>query len=524
MEHSKRLTIIAFISMIGLWLIVAGAHAGTNQAGLPAPIPAPQDLPSDVDLLPGAASPARPSLGPFQRIQTVTLEPRIADMMSDTWTVHVQDVYYNWNFQPILPYRLNIPEDAWDVSANTSSGPLEFVDGKALPGPHDWITVTYRTKSSSWGTCAVRSGNVVTLSARASFPEAVFDPLTSTLIYTRQFPVGAPPDQWGYEPIYAPLELQSIEPAPTERSDEQGWVRWVTTTNYFTSAVVVREPLFGSDITVTQIEMNPDQFVLGHSNRFTVTLKNIGTVTASRWFYNELYVRPENDPPPQNAYDHRWGLITYQGDALLRKLGTEGDYKIDYLAPGAEIKLFTVITVTSMMTGGMSYKVYAQADTAYLGDPPRFAWFGTNPEGYGTAPYTEEQNAAIYGPFVFNPKVYGVQVQSASGKAPPGKKAVYRVPVSNIGNVTDTYAITLIGGNWPKTTLPSIGPVLNAQTAYLPITVTVPSTAIEDIDSDVFTITVTSNQDPDQAAKAQGTITTIAGYYHLYLPIVLKKR
>jgi hypothetical protein len=212
-------------------------------------------------------------------------------------------------------------------------------------------------------------------------------------------------------------------------------------------------------------------------------------------------------------------LITYQGDALLRKPGTEGDYKIDYLAPGAEIKLFTVITVTSMMTGGLSYKVYAQADTAYLGDPLRFAWFGTNPEGYGTAPYTQEQNVAMFGPFVFNPEVYGVQVQSASGKAPPGKKAVYRVPITNIGNVLDTYSIALTGGTWLKTAPLSIGPVLNVQTAYLPITVTVPSTAREDRDFDVFTITVTSNH-----ATAQGTITTIAGRYHLYLPIVLKKR
>ncbi len=525
MEPSRRLIIIAFISALGLGLIVAGARAGTNPAGLAALIPTPQDLPVDIGILPGAASPAQSSLGPLQRIQTVTLEPRMADMMSDTWTVHVQDVYYNWNF-PSPTYTLKVPDDAWDVDANTPGGRLEFVNGTVAPGPQDWITITYRTMSPTWSTRAERLGNLVTLSLRVggSSGQLYYSPLTTTVVYTRQFPVDAPTDQWGYVPFYAPLELQSIEPAPTERSDEEGWARWITTTNYFTSVVTLKEPLFGSDITITQIEMNPDQFVLGNSNHFTVTLKNIGTMTASRWFYNELYVRPENDPPPSGASDHEWGLITYQGDALLRKPDTEGDYKIEYLAPGSEIKLFTVITVTNMMAGGISYTVYAQADTAYS-DPLRWAWFGTNPEGYGAAPYTQEQNVAKYGPFVFNPKVYGVQVpESVNGKARPGTKAIYRVPITNMGNVSDTYSIALSDGTlkWAKTAPSSIGPVLNVQTAYLPITVTVPSTATEDIDFDVFTVTVTSNHDP--AKTAQGTITTLAAPYRLYLPIVLKKK
>jgi hypothetical protein len=524
MEHSKRLIIIAFISALGLWLIVAGARAGTNPAGLPAPIPTPQDLPVDAGILPGATSPERASVT-LQRVWTVTLEPRWSDMLSSTWSVLVENVFYNWPANDPsheLTYTLSVPGNAWDVSANTPSGPLEFVNGQASPGLQDWITVTYRTMSQTWPYRAERLGNLIAMNLQVggSTGELYYSPLTTTVVYTRQFPAGAPSDQWGYVPFYTPLELQSIEPAPTERSDEEGWARWVTTTNYFTSAVTVREPLLGSDLTITQLLMDPPDFELGHSNRFTATIKNIGTMTASRWFYNELYVRPENDPPPSGASDHEWGLITYQGDALLREPGTEGNYKVEYLAPGKEIELFTVITVTNLMAGGISYTVYAQADTAYS-DPLRWAWFGTNPEGYGTAPYTQEQNVVRYGPFVFNPKVYGVQVQSASGKAPKGKTVVYRVPITNIGNVSDTYSITLTGWTWLSTAPPSIGPVPNLQTAYLPITVTVPSTAREDIDFDVCTITVTSKHDP--AKTAQGTITTIATYYHLYLPIVLKK-
>ncbi len=531
MEHSRRLIIIAFISTLGLWLIVAGARAGTNQAGLAAPIPTPQDLPVDVGILPGAAVPDQASLITLQRVQTVTLEPRWSDVMSSTWSVQVEDVYYNW---PGTPYYLQTPDDARDVSARAASGPLDFVNGQTSPGPEAWITVTYRTMSQIWPTRAERLGNLIAMNLQVGGPtgQLYYSPLTTTVVYTRQFPADAPPDQWGFEPIYAPLELQSITPAPTERSDEEGWVRWVATTNYFTSAVAVREPLYGSDLAVTQLEMDPPDFELGHSNRFTITIANIGEMTASRWFYNELYVRPENDPPPYGASDHKWGLITYQGDALLRNAETEDNqklacpapgYQIYCLAPGEDITLFTVITVTNMMTGGISYKVYAQADTAYS-DPLRWAWFGSNPEGYGTASYTQEQNVATYGPFVFNPKVYGVQAQSVSGKAPPGKEAVYRVPIINLGNVSDTYSISLTGWTWlpTPTAPPSIGPVLNVQTAYLPITVTVPSTAREDIDFDVFTITVTSNHDP--AKTAQGTITTRAGRYHLYLPIIQKKK
>jgi len=292
--------------------------------------------------------------------------------------------------------------------------------------------------------------------------------------------------------------------------------------------VTVREPLFGSDLTVTQLLMYPDHFELGHPNRYTVTIKNIGTMTASRWFYNELYVRPETDPPPQDAYDHGWGIITYKGDALLQKQNDQGDcvkgnYQIYYLAPKSEITLCTVITVTNMMTGGVGYKVYAQVDTAYS-DPLRWAWFGSNPEGYGTAPYTQERNVATFGPFAVSVPSYGVQVvpPSVTRWSPPdGRPRQTSILVNNIGNMTDTYTVTLSGGNWPITTPKSIGPVLNAQTAYLPITVTVPHGVAEN-DTDVFTITVTSNYTP--AKTAQGTITTIAGYYHLYLPIVLKER
>ena len=71
--------------------------------------------------------------------------------------------------------------------------------------------------------------------------------------------------------------------------------------------MVLSEPLFGSDLTITQLLMSPAAPKFGERAFFTATIQNIGVMTAGRWYVTELYVKPATDPPPQNADDHEGG-------------------------------------------------------------------------------------------------------------------------------------------------------------------------------------------------------------------------
>jgi len=508
MKDRKRLIIVILFMIVGL-LLVAGAHSGASYAA---------SVGSAPSLLGDRIIAARPLEEPLQRVQTVTLEMLPGDLMSDMLPILVQDMYYNFPSPPTGTLR--VPSDAWDISAGTPSGPLVITAGAEIEltmCPCDWITVTYRTRESGgrWSR-AERGGNLITVTVRASFGGMSYQPLVSTLIYTRHFSAGAPGDYWGY----TCAQLLSVDPGPTEQSVEEGWVRWISDTSLLTGTVVLREPLLGSNLTITQFLADPPSLELGQATRFTVTVENRGAVTASRWFYTELYIRPETDPPPYGPYDHVWGLITYQGDALFRTPDTH-NWKIENIGPGDSITLMTVITVTGFMTGGSSYKAYAQVDTAYLGDVYHYYWFGANSEGYGIPPYPEEHdNITTLGTTFYIKRVYGLGAPSLiSRAAPPGRQLVYRIPVSNTGNVSDTWSITSTAAAWPTSFSPVWGPVQNGVVSNVPITVTVPLAA-PDHSTDVITLTIRSTGDPGKFAQV--TVRTICEWYRLYLPIVFR--
>jgi hypothetical protein len=230
----------------------------------------------------------------------------------------------------------------------------------------------------------VRHRDLITLTAGASTNQQIpYDPFTVTIVYNRQFP-GGRLDYWGYTyPI-----LRGYSPPPTDQSSQQRWVRWVATAYGVSGTVVISEPLFGSDLTITQFLMSPPAPKFGDTAYFTAVIKNVGVMTAARWYAAELYLKPASAPPPVDAFDHTGGWDTYGPSALF------SGWEQPTLGPGQSITATAAIRIS--LPG--NFRAYAQVDTAY-NDPGHYSWWGSNPEGYGTPPYLEEKNVVSAKPF-----------------------------------------------------------------------------------------------------------------------------
>ncbi len=539
MIGKQRLAVVALISATGLVLILAGMRIGASYASTPAqsPTSVPLQADGDVGLAPSSAGPLDLKL---QRAQTVTLEPEMNDLMSATWPIRVQDVYYNWP----AGATFKLPDDGWQTATgDTSSGPLIITGPVVNPGAQSWIRVTYRTQQSNWLSHVTRSGDRVTATIGASFNGMAYEPLTSTLVYTRYFPPGAALDHWGISHSLA--YTASIDPAPTDQSNTGGWARWITNTSSFTGIMVLSDTIFGSDLTITEFAMNPITPLLGHRVYFTVTVLNNSMVAAWRWFATEVYLRAANDAPPVSPYDHDWGTIVYSGSALLRDPRVD-DWKVSQLGPGESVTLTTWVTIVAA-TGSGDMKAYSQADVANVNDPVHYAWFGSNPEGYCDRPagcdFTtrpeQENNVYTLQDETGNPLIIhitdtfwldvwpSIWPSSITLKAPAGKTATYYLQVINTGNVTDTYTITYAKQlTWTVTGPLTVGPVRyelplspTANVRTFVVQVAVPAGTPEDR-SDLVTVTVRSQGDPTQYEYIR--LNTISGWYRLYLPAIKK--
>ncbi|NUM46155.1 MAG: hypothetical protein HUU38_15730 [Anaerolineales bacterium] len=117
---------------------------------------------------------------------------------------------------------------------------------------------------------------------------------------------------------------------------------------------------------------------------------------------------------------------------------------------------------------------------------------------------------------------YGVSLgedQAASTSA--DTQLTYTVSVTNTGNVTDLYDLTLTGNGWTAT-LSTDNLTLNAgETATFTVVVTVPAEA-EVGDTDAVTVTITSQTDGSVTDGATLTTTVSNPSYDLYLPVITR--
>ncbi len=120
---------------------------------------------------------------------------------------------------------------------------------------------------------------------------------------------------------------------------------------------------------------------------------------------------------------------------------------------------------------------------------------------------------------IVNPSVTLDGPQSGSGLI--GSQVIYTPTLTNMGDYTDTYTLTLSASEWPTTlsieqlSLPASG------SDSFQLTVTIPETAQPD-EQDSVTVTAVSHLDPTVQAELQVTTTAVQTGYHIYLPIILR--
>ncbi|HNB51816.1 MAG TPA: FixG Ig-like domain-containing protein, partial [Anaerolineales bacterium] len=117
--------------------------------------------------------------------------------------------------------------------------------------------------------------------------------------------------------------------------------------------------------------------------------------------------------------------------------------------------------------------------------------------------------------------VYGVALsadQAASGDA--GATVTYVVTITNTGNTADTFDLT-VAGTWAATLSDTSVTIGAGESTTITVDVTVPADAAND-DSDVTTVTATSQTDPTATDSSDLTTTATVGGggLEIFLPIV----
>jgi uncharacterized repeat protein (TIGR01451 family) len=111
----------------------------------------------------------------------------------------------------------------------------------------------------------------------------------------------------------------------------------------------------------------------------------------------------------------------------------------------------------------------------------------------------------------------------ATGQAAPGQTAIYALSLTNTGTLSDSFALTLSGGQW-SVALPTkiIGPLAPGSRSAFQVLVSVPRDAVPG-QFDQVTLQAVSSADPRRPpASAATQLTTTVLPYRRYLPLVFR--
>ncbi len=130
-------------------------------------------------------------------------------------------------------------------------------------------------------------------------------------------------------------------------------------------------------------------------------------------------------------------------------------------------------------------------------------------------------NTATWVTNVVSETTYGVALAplAASQSGDPGTVVTYTLTVTNMGNVDDTFTVTL-GSNSFSTNAPTdVGPLGAGSSTTFNVVVAIPAGAVEGM-TDTVNVTVTSQGNPLMTAGA--ALTTLVNR-RLYLPLITKQ-
>jgi uncharacterized repeat protein (TIGR01451 family) len=113
--------------------------------------------------------------------------------------------------------------------------------------------------------------------------------------------------------------------------------------------------------------------------------------------------------------------------------------------------------------------------------------------------------------------------QQAVGQAAPGQEVVYILSLTNVGTLSDTFVLALGSHLWDTAlSTVEVGPLAAGSASAFQVLVRVPADARPG-EQDGVVVQAVSNADPRQSpAQATSLLTTTAGPYARYLPLVVR--
>lgn len=161
----------------------------------------------------------------------------------------------------------------------------------------------------------------------------------------------------------------------------------------------------------------------------------------------------------------------------------------------------SITTVRPLTSYGADYLAQGRNAASFTAIEPK------DSDGDGFSNLTEIQTPTFPGDAADKPTItVGIAPTSGTRFDNPGATVSFTLTVTNAGNTTDSYTITVTGNAWTTTPPASVGPVLASGTADFTVTVAIPADASEG-DSDAATIKVTSQSSSTQSATAIVTTT-----------------
>lgn len=123
--------------------------------------------------------------------------------------------------------------------------------------------------------------------------------------------------------------------------------------------------------------------------------------------------------------------------------------------------------------------------------------------------------------------IFGVTVAPTTsvGLGLPGATVVHTLTVTNVGDITDTFTVTVAGNAFTTTVPASLGPLAPGAPVPVLITVTAPLSPTGTL-TDTATVTFTSRADPTRTASAslrtQIVLIPPTGSNKVYLPVIVR--
>ena len=106
--------------------------------------------------------------------------------------------------------------------------------------------------------------------------------------------------------------------------------------------------------------------------------------------------------------------------------------------------------------------------------------------------------------------------QTQSGD--PGEVVTHTYTITNTGDYTDTFGLSVSGAGWTTNAPVDTGPLAAGESVTIDVAVSIP-TALPPME-DSFTLTTISGLDSDVTAQSTGTTRTTK-WYKFYLPLIL---